>query len=41
VTEPIELRDLDQRVRELEHIVSWLCWLLLAGALVLIVAVVG
>jgi hypothetical protein len=41
VTEPIDLRDLDRRVHELEHVVSWLCWLLLAGAVVLVVAVAG
>lgn len=40
MTEPIDLRDLDRRVHELEQIVSWLCWLLLAAALVVVVAVV-
>jgi hypothetical protein len=39
MTEPIDLRDLDRRVHELEQIVSWLCWLLLAAAVVLALAV--
>jgi hypothetical protein len=41
MTEPIDLRDLDRRVHELEQTVSWMCWLLLAAAVVLTLAVVG